>query len=865
MINNEEKNISFTRAMSRKALLLMAAVIIATGASMALPSMSPAPDDPVEEAPLSPVEDASESYKAMKQLQFDGAESQVVDSAVYSVYEKTYAALASETLCEASTDQCRGILMDINTAIARAAINAQMRGDNAALVKLARAYVDTHLMPQMATAEFHRDPQLYPSMLYVAASGCYNQGQKEDALRYFEEYIKTGEVKNRETICLFYGQTLLQTGQQSRGLETVVAASNEFPANVQLLTIAMQLALDTNRRDLLPPMLERALAFKPNDEKLLNLQAEVFEENNKYREALDIYTRLQETHPNSINITEDVARCYYNLGTSYYNESIRAVNEKDVARARRQSNAYFSNAVDTYEMLIANDPNNIKYLKALGMAYATLGNKSKVEANNAQLAALGQSQITMNSMPVMMGSDGQSKATGDNGEAAPRNIPSYQEYAEAFVTEGLAKWYKKGEFEKTEDYNQRTSAAGILAEQKRLSAIAADNYLNQYGGHLSLSELKLQPYDVENETYAIHSDFGPLYINVPLKNKEAEVFKSSWEQVQIRNAKFIVQDNAIAISTITFHTPYGKDYTYNSSKSVNYQAPVAEVNIDKIKQAIGPVVAPTKPGKPQAYVPKVISDVDKNIPQNQQTNLNTIAMIIANENYGKVSQVESARHDGDVFAQYCRETLGIPYNQVLVFSDATYGNLLSAINQLRNSVQAMGPGTDVIVYYAGHGVPDEKTSEAYMLPTDADPMVTATALPLSQFYDALNSMGAANVMVFMDACFSGANRGDGMLASARGVVLKAKAAAPKGNMFVLSAADGNETALPWKEKDHGLFTYYLLKKLQESKGDASLQEIADYVSQQVRKTASLQLNKPQTPRMSVSGALAGQLSSKKLR
>ena len=72
----------------------------------------------------------------------------------------------------------------------------------------------------------------------------------------------------------------------------------------------------------------------------------------------------------------------------------------------------------------------------------------------------------------------------------------------------------------------------------------------------------------------------------------------------------------------------------------------------------------------------------------------------------------------------------------------------------------------------------------------------------------------------------------------RGVVLKAKAAAPKGNMFVLSAADGNETALPWKEKNHGLFTYYLLKKLQESKGNASLKEIADYVSTEVKKTAS---------------------------
>jgi len=259
------------------------------------------------------------------------------------------------------------------------------------------------------------------------------------------------------------------------------------------------------------------------------------------------------------------------------------------------------------------------------------------------------------------------------------------------------------------------------------------------------------------------------------------------------------------------------------------------------------------------------SDVDKDIPVNKPNNTSTIALVIANENYGKVSKVESARHDGDVFARYCRETLGIPEKQVIQVNDATYGNILSALNQLKTSVSAIGPETDVIVYYAGHGVPDESSKDAYLLPADADPMVMATAFPLSKFYEELNGLGASNVMVFMDACFSGSNRGDGMLASARAVVLKVKRAAPKGNMFVLSAADGNETALPWKEKNHGIFTYYLLRKLKESKGNASLKEIADYVSEEVKKTAALVLNKQQSPTMNVSGTLAGELDKKKLR
>ena len=655
----------------------------------------------------------------------------------------------------------------------------------------------------------------------------------------------------------------MQTQQPTRGLETVVAAANEYPANFQLLTIAMQLCLDAHRRDLIAPLVERALTFKPNDEKFLNLQAQVYEDNREYRPALDIYMQLDEMRPNSLSINEAIARCYYNLGTAHYNESITATAEKDAAKSRRQSNAYFSSAAEKYEELAQNDPNNTKYLKALASAYAVLGNKSKVDAANVQLSALGASTVAMNDMPAIMG-----EPQGGQQTAGSRNIPSYQEYAQAYVTDEITKWAQRGEFEKVEDFTKRIAPENIRKEQKRLSAITEEKYLKEYASHLMISELKLQPYDVENETYAITSDFGPVYIKVPLKNKEAEVFKNTWEKVQIRNAKFFIQDDNIAISTITFHSPNGKDYTYNANAALAYEPPVVQVDLPTLIAVNQPKPTPTGGSTGKGTKSTTItleSDVDKNIPSNKQNNTNTLALIIANEHYGKVPTVTSAAHDGDVFARYCRETLGIPDGQVLVYQDATYGNTLSAISQLKNTVNALGPDTDVIFYYAGHGVPDEDSKEAYMLPVDADPMVMATAYPLSKLYDELGNMGAANVMVFMDACFSGSNRGEGMLANARTVVLKPKAVAPKGNMFVLSAADGNETALPWNEKNHGLFTYYLLKKLQDSKGNASLQEIADYITSEVPKTASTKMNKPQHPKMTTSGTIANDLNKKKLR
>ena len=126
-------------------------------------------------------------------------------------------------------------------------------------------------------------------------------------------------------------------------------------------------------------------------------------------------------------------------------------------------------------------------------------------------------------------------------------------------------------------------------------------------------------------------------------------------------------------------------------------------------------------------------------------------------------------------------------------------------------------------------------------------------------------MNAASTMVFLDACFSGAQRGDGMLVAARGVAIKPKAATPQGNMYVLSAASGQETAMPYREKNHGIFTYYLLKKLQETKGDVTLKELTDYVTRQVKEQSNNINKKPQNPQVTLSGNMGSMWNSLKLR
>lgn len=241
------------------------------------------------------------------------------------------------------------------------------------------------------------------------------------------------------------------------------------------------------------------------------------------------------------------------------------------------------------------------------------------------------------------------------------------------------------------------------------------------------------------------------------------------------------------------------------------------------------------------------SDVDLNIPKTGYVNENTFAVIFANEKYEEESQVEYALNDGEMFKTYCKDVLGLPETNIRFRANATLNNILAELDWMRQIASAYGNEATFIFYYAGHGIPDEATGDAYLLPVDGRGSMLATGYSLTKLYEKLGNLSAKRVAVFMDACFSGAKRNGQMLASARGVAIKAKRAVPKGKVVVLSAAQGDETAYPYKEKRHGLFTYYLLKKLQESKGNISMGELADYVIREVKKRSVVVNSKLQTP------------------
>lgn len=251
---------------------------------------------------------------------------------------------------------------------------------------------------------------------------------------------------------------------------------------------------------------------------------------------------------------------------------------------------------------------------------------------------------------------------------------------------------------------------------------------------------------------------------------------------------------------------------------------------------------------------KTTSDVDMNIPQSSIKNANTFVLIFGIENYieSDISNVDFALNDGAKFREYCLRTLGIPEQNIHYRSDATRNQLRSEIKWARNISEAYGKDANLIVYYSGHGMPDERTRRAYLLPADGIANDPESGYALSSLYEELGEMNFNSSLVLLDACFSGTKRNGEMLTASKGVAIKPSNEELFGNVAVLSATQGDDTAYPDEENGHGLFTYYLLKKLQESKGNVTIAELSDYISTNVKRASVVRNAKMQTPTVNYS-------------
>ena len=255
------------------------------------------------------------------------------------------------------------------------------------------------------------------------------------------------------------------------------------------------------------------------------------------------------------------------------------------------------------------------------------------------------------------------------------------------------------------------------------------------------------------------------------------------------------------------------------------------------------------------------SDIDSNIPVSGIKHPNRFALIIGNEDYHSFQttmsneiNVDFAERDAELFKEYALKTMGIPEENILFKINAGHIEMKRMFEKITLIMKHSGGQAEVFVYYSGHGFPDLATKTPYLIPVDVSATDLQYGLKLEDIYKSLAEYPSLRVTVFLDACFSGGGRNIGLLA-ARGIKIKPRAETVSGNLVVFCASSEDQSALPFKEQKHGLFTYYLLKKLQETKGDVTYSELSQYIQRNVPIKSIMINNLEQTPQVNYSQSL----------
>ncbi len=197
---------------------------------------------------------------------------------------------------------------------------------------------------------------------------------------------------------------------------------------------------------------------------------------------------------------------------------------------------------------------------------------------------------------------------------------------------------------------------------------------------------------------------------------------------------------------------------------------------------------------------------------------NVVALIIGIESYSEAPKAIYANRDAEFFAEYARYAFGASRNNIklLIDKDATSTKMYGALEKwLPAKIQS--DQTDVIVFFAGHGLASVDGKNLYLLMQDSDTdLLSRTALSRTELFKLINQHNPKSVKMFFDTCYSGQSRDEKtLLASARPIRIGIKESdGVPDNFTVFTASQDDQISSGLKEAKHGIFSYYLMKGLE---------------------------------------------------
>jgi uncharacterized caspase-like protein len=289
------------------------------------------------------------------------------------------------------------------------------------------------------------------------------------------------------------------------------------------------------------------------------------------------------------------------------------------------------------------------------------------------------------------------------------------------------------------------------------------------------------------------------------------------------------------------------------------ELPIASSKLSWLKEreAMEKERGPSTGDREKVITYDIKSDIDELPSIKAKPNKNAYAIVIGIEHYRqKLPKADFATSDAKLMSEYLTKAMGYPEeNVILLLNDRALQSDLTKYFEkwLPNNVDK---ASTVFIYYSGHGAPNPKTGDAYLVPYDGDPsFIDQTGYSLKRLYESLNKLQTREIIVVLDSCFSGAGGRSVLAKGARPLVMNLQNnMALSKNMTVLSASSGEQISSTYDEKGHGLFTYFMLKGIKnedvvQPDGSIAISDLFNYLKPQVERIARKQYNNEQTPQL----------------
>ena len=232
------------------------------------------------------------------------------------------------------------------------------------------------------------------------------------------------------------------------------------------------------------------------------------------------------------------------------------------------------------------------------------------------------------------------------------------------------------------------------------------------------------------------------------------------------------------------------------------------------------------------------------------------ALVIAVSNYDDSSglkSIEFCKNDGQEMYKVLKENgYDIPYNHKLI-GRVTSSKLKEIIYDFFTD-ESNKPDDTLLFYYSGHGVPD-RFGKTFLAPSDMNSEHPfRTGFSFDDLTDAMLACNSLRIVTILDSCFSGSLRIGKGLGEGFNSKSSEEAAAQIANAIVeeksnklkqgigrclLASSQGYEEAYDRQEKDHSIFTYYLLEGLKghknavDEEGNVTYDTLGRFVSREI--------------------------------